>query len=321
MNILITGSAGFIGFHLAQKLLKKKINVIGIDNLNNYYDVSLKKNRLNILKKYKNYNHIKLDLSKTNELFTKTTKIKFNIIVHLAAQAGVRYSIDNPLAYATSNLVGFTNILELARIKKVNKLIYASSSSVYGSNNKAPFKEKANTDLAESFYAATKKSNEVMANSYSKLYDLNTIGLRFFTVYGPWGRPDMALFKFTKSILEGKTIKLFNKGNHFRDFTFIDDIVEGIYSVIINKSRFNNLIINLGRGKKVSLLKFLNTIEQKLCKKSKIVNLSMQKGDVYQTSASIYLAKKLFGYKPKVNIDNGVSQFVDWYKDYFRIKK
>ena len=320
MNILITGSAGFIGFHLSKKLLSQNFNVIGIDNLNNYYDVSLKKNRLAILEKNKNYIHLNIDISNFEALIETTKNFEIDCIVHLAAQAGVRYSITNPFSYVKSNLEGFVNILECSRKKEIKKLLFASSSSVYGSKNKTPFHENDNTDLSESFYAATKKSNEVIAHSYSKLYKIQSIGMRFFTVYGPWGRPDMALFQFTSKILNNEPIDLFNSGNHLRDFTYIDDIVDGIYLILKNKKIKDNFqILNLGRGAQVKLKDFVNEIENQLGKKVKKNYLPLQKGDIYETNASIERAIKIYGYNPKINIETGISEFINWYKYYYKI--
>ena len=250
-NYLITGSAGFIGFHLSKKLLSEGFNVLGVDNLNNYYDQKIKQDRNNILKKYKNYRFNKIDIKDYKKLDRIFKKNSIHGVVNLAAQAGVRYSLKNPRSYIENNINGFFNILELSKKYRVKKFIYASTSSIYGLQKKFPLKENFNTDNPIQLYAATKKSNELMATSYSHLYKMDTIGLRFFTVYGPWGRPDMALFKFTKNIIKGKPIEVFNKGKHERDFTYVDDIVNGIFNIINNKkSRFGAKIFNIGNGKK-----------------------------------------------------------------------
>lgn len=321
MKILITGTAGFIGFSLAQKLLDnyKIINIYGIDNLNNYYDVNLKKKRLAILKKYKNYRHFKVDIqsSKIEKIFTK---FRFDVVVHLAAQAGVRYSMTNPKAYIEANQIGFFNIIENSKKHKVKKFLYASSSSVYGRSKKQPSKESQNVDFPESLYAATKKSNELVAYYYSKNFNLNTIGLRFFTVYGPWGRPDMALFKFTRNILENRSINVFNYGKHFRDFTYIDDVTECVKSIILFKNRKRNAlyeVLNIGNNKPVYLMHFIKEVEKNLHKKAKIRFLPLQKGDVIKTYANINLAKKKYSYKPKTKIQTGVKLFIDWYKNFY----
>ena len=274
MKVLITGCAGFIGYHLSIFLLKKKINVFGIDNLNEYYDVKLKKNRLKNINNYKNFTFHKLDLLNIKKLNNIIKKNKIKIVVHLAAQAGVRYSIENPESYLKNNLEGFFNILEVSKQNNIKHLVFASTSSVYGENNNFPLKENDNTNKPISFYAATKKSNEVMAHSYSYIFKLPCTALRFFTVYGPYGRPDMALFKFTKNILENKKIELFNNGNHNRDFTFVDDIVEGIYSVINkpNKKKIPFNTFNIGNGKSRKLIDYLSLIEKKLGRKAKIKN-------------------------------------------------
>ena len=319
MNVLITGCSGFIGFHLSNFLLKKKIKVIGVDNLNNYYDVKLKKNRLNILQKNKNFIFNKFDLNNINKLNKIVKKNKIKIIIHLAAQAGVRYSIENPKTYLKNNLDVFFNILEVSRNNKLKHLIFASTSSVYGENNNFPLKEKDTTSKPLSFYAATKKSNEVMAHSYSHIFKLPCTGLRFFTVYGPYGRPDMALFKFTKNIIHNKKIELYNNGNHSRDFTYIDDIVSGIYSIIkkpsTNKIPFN--IFNIGNGNSRKLKDYLHAIEKKLGKKALIKKLPLQKGDIIKTHSDIRSLKKFSNYKPKTNIEEGIGKFIDWFIKYY----
>jgi len=320
MKILVTGCAGFIGFHLSLFLLKKNIKVIGIDNINEYYDVRLKKDRLKILKTYKKFSFNKFDLinKKKIDLIIKKNGIK--IIIHLAAQAGVRYSIKNPNSYFKNNLEVFFNILEVSRFNKINHLVFASTSSVYGDNFNFPSKEDFNTDKPLSFYAATKKSNEIMAYTYSNIFKLPCTGLRFFTVYGPYGRPDMALFKFTKNILENKKIELFNNGNHARDFTYIDDVVDGIFS-IINKPEKQKIpfsIFNIGNGNSKKLKEYINLIEKNLGLKAKIVKLPLQKGDIKKTSSDITKLNLCTGYNAKINIEVGIKKFIDWYKEYYK---
>jgi len=320
MSILVTGAAGFIGYHLTKKTLNKNKEVIGIDNINSYYDVSLKKDRINKLKKNKKFSFYKVDLSNYKKLNNIVKKNKIKIIIHLAAQAGVRYSIKNPRSYFNSNLEGFFNILEVSRHNKIKHLIYASTSSVYGDSKKFPLNENDRTDQPLSFYAATKKSNEVMAHSYSYIYNLPCTGVRFFTVYGPFGRPDMALFKFTKKIINNHTIELFNNGNHFRDFTYVDDIVDGIY-LLINKQSKKTIpyqIFNIGNGTPKKLIDYLKHIEKNLKKISKTKKLPLQVGDVVKTHSNINKLKKYTGYKPKTNIKIGISRFIEWYKDYYR---
>ena len=324
MNILVTGCAGFIGFHLSKELLEKRSNnIIGIDNLNSYYDKTLKISRLNILKKFKNFSFKKCNLENFDQLNSKVKKIKIDIVVNLAAQAGVRYSLKKPITYTKSNLVGFANVLELCRYKK-SKLIFASTSSVYGDTNKFPLKENLNTDRPIQYYAATKKSNELMAYSYSELFKIETIGLRFFTVYGPWGRPDMSLFKFTHNMIKNKKIEIFNRGKHFRDFTYIDDITEGIIMSInylkkLNKKKIPFEIFNLGKGESIALLDFIKSIEKALNKNAKKKFLKIQKGDIVKTHCCIKKSKKLLGYNPKTNFEKGIKNFVDWYKNYYSI--
>ncbi len=321
-TLVITGSAGFIGFHLSLKLLKKGYQVIGIDNLNNYYDVKLKKDRNKILKEYKNYIFKKIDIKNLKELNRIFKKKKIYCVIHLAAQAGVRYSLINPKSYIDNNILGFFNVLDTLRKNNVKKFIYASTSSIYGLQKKFPLKEKFNTDNPIQLYAATKKSNEVMAASYSHLYKISTIGLRFFTVYGPWGRPDMALFKFTKNILKGKPIDIFNKGRHVRDFTYVEDIVNGICKIIINKKiNLGSKIYNIGNGKKISLMKYIELIEKNLMKKSKRRYLSLQKGDVIKTHSDTRLLKKDYDYFPNTSVESGVKKFIEWYISYFRYDK
>ena len=317
MKVLITGAAGFIGYHLAKKLLIKNIKVIGIDNINDYYDVKLKNNRIKELKKNNKFFFYKLDLCNYKKLNNLVKKNKIKYIIHLAAQAGVRFSIEKPNIYFKSNLEGFFNILEVSRHNKIKHLIFASTSSVYGDSKT----ESNNTDRPLSFYAATKKSNEVMAHSYSYIYNLPCTGVRFFTVYGPFGRPDMALFKFTQNIIYNKSIELYNKGNHFRDFTYIDDIVDGIFSLIKKQSNKSipYEIFNIGNGSPKKLIEYLRNIEKNLNKKTKIKKLPLQKGDIIKTHSSINKLKKHTGYRSKTNIEEGISKFVEWYKDYYQI--
>jgi len=321
MTVLVTGCAGFIGFHLSSKLLSK-YEVVGIDNLNNYYDPNIKKDRLLILKKQKKFKFYKKDISDLANLKKIFNKHKIKYIVHLAAQAGVRYSIDHPDKYVSSNLVGFFNVLEVARLFKVKHMIFASTSSVYGNNKKFPLKEKYNTDKPLSFYAATKKSNEVMAHAYSNIYKLPCTGLRFFTVYGPMGRPDMSLFKFSDAIINNKTIELFNKGNHYRDFTYVDDIVTSICKLLVKPSKTDVPydIFNIGSSKPYYLKKFLSLIEDNLSKKSKIKLMTMQQGDVHKTHADVSKLREKIKYSPKTNIKLGIKLFIDWYKSYYKLK-
>lgn len=319
MTILITGCAGFIGFHLSSELVSK-YKIIGIDNLNNYYDPELKKNRLKILKNKRNFSFYKIDLlnyKKINQIIKKN-KIKY--IIHLAAQAGVRHSINNPGAYFKSNIEGFFNILELSKVNKIKHLVFASTSSVYGDNKNFPLKENSNTDTPLSFYAASKKSNEVMAYSYSNIYKLPCTAVRFFTVYGPFGRPDMSLFKFTNKIIKNQYISLYNRGNHERDFTYIDDIVDGIAAVVnkIPKNKIPYKVYNIGNGKPRKLIDYLNIIEKFLNKKSKVKKLPLQAGDIVKTHADVNLLKKDVGYKPKTTIEEGIKKFLDWYVEYFK---
>tara|TARA_B110000483_G_scaffold241847_1_gene325931 strand:+ start:358 stop:1365 length:1008 start_codon:yes stop_codon:yes gene_type:complete len=335
MKILVTGSAGFIGSMLCLKLLERGDEIIGIDNHNDYYDPKIKEARLKKLKEYSNYKHYRLDLCDQKylkDVFKNHQPIK---VVNLAAQAGVRYSIENPLAYINSNIVGFTHVLENCRQHKVEHLVYASTSSVYGSNTKMPFSEHDSANHPLSIYAASKKSNELMAHSYSHLFQLPTTGLRFFTVYGPWGRPDMALFKFTKAILDEKPIDVFNHGKHTRDFTYIDDIVEGVIKIInvpatINDDWKSDLpdpasskapwrIYNIGNNKPVKLMDYIDALEQILEKKAKINFLPLQPGDVPDTYADVDNLKEKFNYKPSTSVINGVAEFVKWYKYYYKI--
>lgn len=335
MKFLVTGAAGFIGFHVANTLCQQGHEVVGIDNLNDYYDVSLKEARLKQLSNLSTFSFQKLDLADRAGIATLFAKEKFNRVIHLAAQAGVRYSIDNPMAYADSNLIGHLTILEGCRNNNIEHLVYASSSSVYGLNNKTPFSTSDSIDHPISLYAATKKSNELMSHTYSHLYDIPTTGLRFFTVYGPWGRPDMALFKFTKAILEGNPIDVYNQGDMRRDFTYIDDIVEGIVRIqdiiptqnndwtVENNSASTSSapykIFNIGNGNPVKLLDFIKSLESSLGIKAKMNLMPMQAGDVYQTYADIDDLIKETGHTPQVNVEQGVQQFVDWYREFYKI--
>ena len=313
-KILVTGSAGFIGFHLSKSLLEDGYEVLGIDNVNDYYDPNLKWARLDILKKYKNFKFERIDISHREDLTTAFTKFKPNKVVNLAAQAGVRYSIENPYAYMDANLVGFLNIIELCRHNNVEGLIYASSSSVYGGNTKIPFSVEDRVDNPISLYAATKKANELIANTYSHLYELPTTGLRFFTVYGPWGRPDMAMYLFTRKISAGEPINVFNHGNMKRDFTYIDDIIAGTRSAI--DKNYPCEIFNLGNHSSEELMDVVHLIEENLGKKAKIDFQPMQPGDVKESFADIEKSTKLLGYKPTTNVNVGIGNFINWYNEY-----
>ncbi|GAB6420543.1 NAD-dependent epimerase [Bacillus luti] len=316
---LITGAAGFIGMHLSKQLLEMGCKVIGYDNLNDYYEVSLKERRLNILNQYEKFIFHKADLTDKEYLEKLFVENEINIVINLAAQAGVRYSIENPDAYIQSNIVGFLNILEMCRHHKVEHLLYASSSSVYGANKKIPFSTEDQVDNPVSLYAATKKSNELMAHTYSHLYNVPTTGLRFFTVYGPYGRPDMAYFSFTKAITEGKSIKVFNEGDMYRDFTYIDDIVDGIIKLLENSPVLNNKelpykVYNIGNNKPVKLLDFIQAIESAVGKEAVKEYYPMQPGDVYQTYADVSDLINDVGFKPDTPIQEGINKFVDWFK-------
>jgi len=312
-KILVTGSAGFIGYHLSTSLLDDGYEVLGIDNINDYYDPNLKLARLEQLKPYKNFNFEKVDISNRETITQSFQSFKPNKVVNLAAQAGVRYSIENPYAYMDANLVGFLNIIELCRHNDVKGLIYASSSSVYGGNKKNPFDVLDRVDNPISLYAATKKANELIANAYSHLYGLRTTGLRFFTVYGPWGRPDMAMFLFTDKILKDKPIQVFNHGDMKRDFTFIDDIISGTRSAIDNNYKCE--IFNLGNSRSEQLMDIVHLIEENLGKKAKIEFMPMQPGDVPESFADIEKSIDMLNYKPTTNIDVGISEFINWYKE------
>ena len=332
MKIIVTGSSGFIGFHLTMLLLRKGHKVLGIDSMNNYYDVKLKKARLNLLKKNKNFIFYKANLENDKKIKSIFKKFKPKIVIHLAAQAGVRYSIDKPRIYLKSNIDGTFNIIEASYIAKVRHLIMASSSSVYGANKNIPFKEIDKTETQLSIYAATKKANESMAHSYSNIWKIPITMLRFFTVYGPWGRPDMALFKFTKGIINNTPIDIYNNGKMYRDFTYIDDIVNGIY-LLINKApskkqnkKYKNdslstvapfRILNIGNSKKVLLLNFLKEIELSLNKKSIRNYMPIQKGDVKKTLSNISLIRSITKYNPKIDYKKGIKKFIKWYKSYY----
>lgn len=337
MKILITGVAGFIGFHLAKRMLELGYEVVGIDNINNYYDVSLKYNRLidsgitafnadsGLMvhsTKYPLYRFQKMELENQGDLFRLFESEQFDLVCNLAAQAGVRYSLENPKAYIDSNITGFLNILEACRKFTPAHLVYASSSSVYGNSVEMPLSINQKTDAPISLYAATKKSNELMAHAYSYLFGIPATGLRFFTVYGPWGRPDMAYYAFTKAILEGKAIKVFNQGDLYRDFTYIDDIIDGITKVINcqfdEKPRGAN-VYNIGNSTPVSLIYFIETLEEIIGKKAIKNFYPMQPGDVYKTYADISVLKRNFGYKPQTAIEKGLADFVYWYRGYYKI--
>jgi UDP-glucuronate 4-epimerase len=335
MKVLVTGAAGFIGFHLSKKLLENGIEVVGLDNLNEYYDVILKQDRLIQLRDYSNFSFLEIDLADRTGMENLFSTQKFEIVINLAAQAGVRYSLKNPHAYVDSNLVGFMNILEGCRHHEVKHLVYASSSSVYGANTKMPFSVHDNVDHPVSLYAATKKANELMAHTYSHLYGLPTTGLRFFTVYGPWYRPDMALFLFTKAILAGEPINVFNHGNMQRDFTYIDDIVEGVIRVM-NKIPESNVawnsdrpdpgtskapyrLYNIGNNSPVQLMHLIGVLEECLGQKAKKNILPMQPGDVVATYADVDDLTAAVGFKPSTPIETGVAKFVDWYREYYAV--
>ena len=321
MKYLVTGAAGFIGNFVAERLCIAGHQVMGLDNLNDYYDPNLKQARLDRIKHFKEFTFVKMDLADRSGIANLFEKEKFDRVIHLAAQAGVRYSIENPMAYIDSNLVGFATILEGCRHNKVQHLVYASSSSVYGINEKIPFSTEDNVDHPASLYAATKKSNELMAHSYSHLYKLPTTGLRFFTVYGPWGRPDMAPFLFTDAILNDQEIKVFNHGKMKRDFTYIDDIVEGvirIQDVIPSGSLYK--IFNIGNNEPVELMSFIEAIEKATDKTAKKIYMPMQAGDVPTTFADIDSLTEEVGFNPGTNIEYGIEQFVTWFKAYYNDK-
>ena len=328
-------SVGFIGFSLCKQLLERGDTIIGIDNHNDYYDTKIKESRLDILNKFSNYKHYRIDICDQTNLEDIFKNHRPSKVINLAAQAGVRYSLKNPLAYIKSNIDGFANILENSKKYKIENFVYASTSSVYGANTKIPFSEHDCVNHPLSVYAATKKSNELIAHAYSHLYGLPTTGLRFFTVYGPWGRPDMALFKFTKNILEDKTIDVFNNGEHTRDFTFIDDIVYGVIKTLDYPAASNDdwdgnqpdpasskapwRIYNIGNSKTIQLMDYIKCLEKILGKKAKINFLPLQPGDVLDTYANINNLKEKFNYQPKTSIEDGVFKFIKWYKDYYQI--
>jgi len=335
MHVLVTGVAGFIGSTLARRLLERGDTVTGIDNINDYYEVSLKQARLARLAAYERFTFIQMDIVDRPAVADLFASHRLDAVMNLAAQAGVRYSIENPAAYIDANLVGFGNILEGARHSKVGHLVYASSSSVYGANTKLPFSEEHNVDHPVSLYAATKKANELMAHTYAHLYGLPVSGLRFFTVYGPWGRPDMALFLFTRGILAGETIKVFNNGDMIRDFTYVDDIVEGIVRVIDHPAEPDPAwngddpnpatsyapyrVFNIGNNQPVQLLRYIEVIEQSLGLKAKLEMMPMQAGDVPATTADVSALERAVGYAPSTPIEVGVARFVEWYRDYYGI--
>ena len=323
-KILVTGAAGFIGFHLCKSLLEKGVDVVGFDNINDYYDVNLKYSRLELLATYDKFTFVKGDLADKAAVDKLFSENKFDIVVNLAAQAGVRYSIDNPQAYIESNVIGFFNILEACRHNPVEHLLYASSSSVYGNQQKTPFSTDDDVSKPISLYAATKKSNELMAYTYSHLYSIPSTGLRFFTVYGPYGRPDMAYFSFTQKIMKGETIKIFNNGDMYRDFTYVDDIVKGIENMLSNPPEADEngdraTVYNIGNNSPEKLMYFIETLENALGKKAEKEFLPMQPGDVYQTYADVTPLIEKFGFKPSTSIEEGLGKFVDWYKKYYNI--
>ncbi len=335
MKVLLTGAAGFIGMTTALRLLARGDEVVGLDNLNDYYEVSLKENRLARLTPHANFRFVKLDVADRAGMEKLFAAEKFDRVIHLAAQAGVRYSLENPHAYIDSNIVGFINILEGCRHHKVEHLVYASSSSVYGGNTEMPFSEHHAVDHPVSLYAATKKANELMAHTYSHLYGLPTTGLRFFTVYGPWGRPDMALFLFTKAIIEGKPIKVFNNGNMLRDFTFVEDIVEGVVRVTDRVATPNPeysarqpdpgtsnapyRVFNIGNHDPVKLMDFISAIEEALGTKAEKLLMPLQDGDVPETYADVDTLKDWVGFVPATSIKDGIGRFVAWYRDYYKV--
>ncbi len=332
MHVMITGAAGFIGSTLVHRLLERGDIVSGIDNLNDYYDVSLKEARLARLTSSDQFNFVKADIADRDVMSNLFSSHDFDVVVNLAAQAGVRYSIDNPAAYIDANLVGFGNILEGCRHNAVGHLVYASSSSVYGSNTKLPFSEKDNVDHPISLYAASKKANELMAHAYAHLYGLPTTGLRFFTVYGPWGRPDMALFKFTKGILEGQPIPVYNRGQMVRDFTYVDDIVEGVIRVIDQPAQISDgvnepdrsvsapwRIYNIGNSERVQLMDYIRALEEALGRQARLDLLPMQDGDVRATEADVGALETEFGYRPQIKVEEGIRRFVEWYRTYYAV--
>lgn len=330
--ILITGCAGFIGFHLTKRLLEDGFDVIGIDNLNDYYDVSLKKSRLNLLLPFSSFTFKKVNLEDKQEISEIFKHYQPSVVINLGAQAGVRYSLTNPQAYVDSNITGFLNVLEECKRIKVKHLIYASTSSVYGMNDKLPFATEQPVDHPISVYAATKRANELFAHTYSHLFGLPTTGLRFFTVYGPWGRPDMALFSFTKSLLNKEPIKVFNYGIMKRDFTYVDDVVESIVRLIPlppvpnsscilkpNQSKAPFQIFNIGNNNPVNLIRFIDALEEKLGIKAKKEFLPLQEGDVPETFADVEDLFSKINFRPKTSVEEGIGKFIDWYKDYYKV--
>lgn len=320
MKILVTGAAGFIGFHTCKKLCEEGYEITGIDNINNYYDTGLKERRLELLKGYSNFEFIKTDLTNKAELSKVFEKFKPDLVINLAAQPGVRYSITNPEVSIQSNIVSFFNLLECSKEFKIKKLIYASSSSVYGNSVKIPFSVKDNVDHPVSLYAATKKSNELMAYTYYHLYKIPMTGLRFFTVYGPWGRPDMAYFKFAERIMKGETIEIYNNGDMERDFTYIDDVTESISRLLKKTDDTEYRLFNIGGEHPVNLLKFTETLESKLGKKAVKEFRGMQPGDVKVTSADTTDLAEFIDYIPEVRIEEGLEKFVSWFKEYYNYK-
>lgn len=321
---LITGGAGFIGFHLSRSLLEQGAKVIGFDNMNDYYEVTLKEDRLAVLEVYEQYTFIKGDLANNADVFSVFQEYRPQIVVNLGAQAGVRYSIDNPESYMQSNIMGFFHILEACRYFPVEHLVYASSSSVYGGNDKVPFSTEDKVDEPVSLYAATKKSNELMAHAYSKLYSIPVTGLRFFTVYGPFGRPDMAYFKFTKKIMADEPIQIYNNGDMYRDFTYIDDIVRGVENILCNPPEKNEKgasyrLYNIGNNKPEKLMVFIETLEKCLGRTAVKEYLPMQPGDVYQTYADVSDLMKDYDFKPDTSIEEGLTRFVAWYREYYGV--
>lgn len=333
MTTLVTGTAGFIGFTLSKKLLERGDTVVGLDNLNDYYDVSLKEARLKILQEYDNFTFQKLDLANREGIEKLFADNEFTRVANLAAQAGVRYSIDNPHTYIDSNVTGFLHILEGCRHHNIEHLVYASTSSVYGAHTNQPFSETTSTEHPMALYAATKKANEMMAHSYSSLYNLPTTGLRFFTVYGPWGRPDMALFLFTDAILKGQKVSVFNHGDMVRDFTYVDDIVEGVMRALdkpaTNDKQWDSnnpspatsycpyRIYNIGNNQPIKVLKYIEAIEKATGKKADLDFLPMQPGDVPSTAADVSLLEQDLGYRPEISVEEGVARFIEWYQGYY----
>ena len=334
MKLLVTGAAGFIGFHVSQRLCAMGHEVVGLDIVNDYYDVNLKWARIERLQQQDNFSFVKIDLADQSAMAELFSEQQFERVIHLAAQAGVRYSLINPMAYIDANVVGFTNVLEGCRHNKVEHLVYASSSSVYGLNKQMPLSTSQNVDHPVSLYAATKKANELMAHTYSHLFNIPTTGLRFFTVYGPWGRPDMALFLFTKAILEGQPIDVFNHGKMRRDFTYIDDIVEGIVRVMQQPAQSNSAwngfdlqvatssapyrVFNIGNNSPVELEHYIEAIEKSVGKKAKRNYLPLQPGDVPETSAEVSDLMEAVGFRPDTSIEKGIESFVEWYKEYYQ---